>query len=360
MTAGKVTFKEILKYNLIFWGFWNLFYGIIFARMLHMLFIFGLFNSLFSTIPLFLLSLLLWPVCRWLKFEGVPRGVFVLLHLVGALLYSTLWLGISGLILYAVFQEMFFKMMEPYQVAGWQFPVGVTFYLMVIGGYYSLIYYREIQVKQSQMAEMKLLMRDAQLTVLKNQLNPHFLFNVLNSLNALIGQHPQEARQVLLNLSQLLRMSLNAQKKSMVPLKEEIQFVHLYLELEKVRLGERLHYVEKVDPGLLESKVPVMLLQPLVENAIQHGISRIPSGGTIELVISAKGQHIHLSLINDTGEILPERTGGKSGSGIGQKNLRERLANLYGEEYDFSVRKDISGKYQVSIEIPWVKERKEQ
>ncbi len=348
----KVRFKEVLKYNLIFWGFWNIFYGIVFARVIHTLLIFGFFNSLFSTIPLFLLSLLLWPVCRWLRFDRFPRILFIVLHFIGAIFYSLIWLGLSGLFLYAVFREMFFQMMNPFEIAGWQFPVGVTFYLMVIGGYYSLIYHREIQAKQAQMARMELLVREAQLAVLKNQINPHFLFNVLNSLNALIGRDTSRARQVLFNLSELLRISLNTQKRTLVPLKEELHFAHLYLNLEKIRLGERLLYREKVEESLLNQPFPAILLQPLLENAIKHGISRIPRGGTIELNIFTKKDTIHVQLTNDLPEDYSAEVSAQNPHGLGQKNLKERLENLFGQNFRFTAKRETTGKYSVNIEIP--------
>ena len=241
-----------------------------------------------------------------------------------------------------------------WETMGWQYPSGVTFYLMVTGAYYSLIYYQEIKVREKKEAQLQLLLRDAQLNALKNQMNPHFLFNSLNSINALITAQPEKARSMLVRLSDLLRLSLATQTRPFVPLRIELDFAHSYLEIEKIRLGERLQYSEQVPDNLGKLKVPAMILQPLLENAIKHGIAPSQREGSVRLQIREGPHRLVIRVQNSVGEGSASRDKQSShGNGVGLENLKTRLAAIYDTNFRMEHGFLPEGDFRVTIEIPF-------
>jgi len=353
ISEQKIPFRTILKYNLYFWSVWWVFYAILFSHNTGLLMIFSMFYSLLSVIPLFLLSLLLWPICRKLKFTRTPKILFILIHLVGANLYTVLWLALNFGSIYLIYGYMLRHMFDVWNTMGWQYPSGITFYLMVTGGYYSLIYYQEIKLRERKEVQLQLLLRDAQLNALKNQMNPHFLFNSLNSINALITAHPEKARSMLVRLSDLLRLSLTTQTRAFVPLHTELEFAHSYLEIEKIRLGKRLSYSEQVADDLRDAEVPVMILQPLLENAIKHGIAPSTRRGSVRLQIEDSLSGLVIQVQNSVAEgVLGEGNGTSTGNGVGLENLKKRLSTIYGNNFRMEHGWLPDGNFRVTIEIP--------
>ncbi len=349
----RIPFRRILKYNLYFWTVWWVFYAILFSHNTGLLMIFSMFYSILSVVPLFLLSLLLWPICRKLKFTRTPRFLFILIHVVGANLYTILWLALNFGTIYLFYGYMLRHMFDVWNTMGWQYPSGITFYLMVTGGYYSLIYYQEIKLRERKEAQLQLLLRDAQLNALKNQMNPHFLFNSLNSINALITAHPEKARSMLVRLSDLLRLSLTTQTRAFVPLRTELEFAHSYLEIEKIRLGRRLGYSEQIADHLLEAEVPVMILQPLLENAIKHGIAPSNQQGFVRLQIEDSPSGMAIQVVNSVAEeMLGEENHPSAGNGVGLENLKKRLSTIYDNNFRMEHGWLPDGKFRVTIAIP--------
>ncbi|MBW7867518.1 MAG: histidine kinase [Brumimicrobium sp.] len=175
-----------------------------------------------------------------------------------------------------------------------------------------------------------------ELKVLRDQLNPHFLFNSLNSIRALIETDPYHAKSAITNLSNLLRSSLALGKKTLVNLDEEIYLITEYLKLEKIRYEERLHY--EINNNVHEPVIiPPFLLQGMIENAIKHGISRLVNGGNIEININFKDDKLFLEVIN-SGKFSQEKEIDKPESRVGVENTRRRLDLLYGENAQFNIQ----------------------
>jgi two-component system, LytTR family, sensor histidine kinase AlgZ len=166
--------------------------------------------------------------------------------------------------------------------------------------------------------------REAQLQALRAQINPHFLFNCLNSLRHLIGSHPERAQAMVTNLAGLLRYSLDSDRRDLVTLREELQIVDEYLELERVRLDERLRVERAIDPAALDARVPPMLVQSLVDNAIKHGIADRVQGGTLRIEAKA-GLGGWVVTVSNTGALKAPA----AGAGFGLHNARERLRLLF-------------------------------
>jgi two-component system LytT family sensor kinase len=173
--------------------------------------------------------------------------------------------------------------------------------------------------------EMKVLVREAQLDSLRAQVNPHFLFNCLNSVRALILQDPERAVAMITTLGDLLRYALASDKRRVVPLAEELAVVDEYLDLERMRFEERLQVDRRIDTQVLRLTVPPMLVHTLVENAIKHGVSRHPGGGVVGIDAEAVGSMLSIR-VTSTGRLLDD-----DGDGFGLQSVRERLRLLYGD-----------------------------
>lgn len=319
-----VRFKTIWKYNNLFWGVWILFYTVVFWINIKQTFVINLLSSVIQTLPLYILSLLLWPLIRKMQYSKIKLSISVVMHFVASNLYSTVWLSIYYCILVSLYGEHLEQMLDVKQVFVWQYPVGITFYLMIAGAYYSLIYYCEIKAKEIKESRLEMLLKETQLSALKSQLNPHFLFNALNSINALIGSEPKKAREMLIKLSDLLRLSISKQKQGTVSLSTELEFVHIYLDIEKIRLEERLDYNEQIDSSLMEIEIPPMILQPLIENAVKHGIAPVAKKGFVKLAISVKQENLKIEVSNSMpSEKVPAKE--NSNTGLGQQNIKNRL-----------------------------------
>ena len=195
-------------------------------------------------------------------------------------------------------------------------------------------------------------MREQELAVLKAQLHPHFLFNCLNTISATVSADPEEARRLIARLADILRYSVDTTGQNLVPFDREWQLTRSYLELEEKRLGDRLRLQLTVDPEASDVPVPPMVLQPLVENAVRHGLAASASGG--DLMVAAKVIDDHLRMeVRDTGV-------GASGvdlaalmsRGTGLRNISARLQTLYGEAAHLEATSPSKGGFRVVVTLP--------
>jgi two-component system, LytTR family, sensor kinase len=190
----------------------------------------------------------------------------------------------------------------------------------------------------------------AQLERLKSQLQPHFLFNTLNSISVLVRENPAAAQQMIVQLSDLLRLAIDTKDAQLVTLREELEFTQRYLAIQQLRFGDRLQVRVAVEPDALDREVPHLLLQPLVENSIQHGL-RGASGGTVETTASVKDKQLVIRIADEaTGPGQPAEDA--NGRGTGLSNARARLAFLYGGRAELSLVKNGGGGSVVTIKLP--------
>lgn len=216
----------------------------------------------------------------------------------------------------------------------------------------ALQYHRESRRRELHEADLRRQMAEYELQVLKLQLQPHFLFNAMNGISTLMTRDTKTAREMLLRLSDLLRTALAHSGRNEIPLGEELEFVMAYLEIERMRFGERLNVQIHVDRASLAGRVPNMIIQPLVENAIQHGIARMRAGGTLALATECVEGRLLITIGNDgpPGAVAePPATG----SGIGLRNARSRLSQLYGDAYELRLVDRDRGGADLRLEIPF-------
>ena len=232
-----------------------------------------------------------------------------------------------------------------------------SFYVLLCwsGLYFGIKYHRQLQEQTEQTLRATAAAHQAQLMALRYQLNPHFLFNTLNAISTLILDRDNETANLsVTRLSDFLRYSLDNDPALMIPLEQEIEAVMLYLDIEKIRFGERLKLEMEVDELAARARVPSLLLQPLVENSVKHAISANEEGGTISLVAGVEGEYLHLEL-TDTG---PDRSSKAvepaSERQVGLKNTLQRLKTLYNDAYVFDIqpRKSSPG-LRIVIRIPF-------
>jgi LytS/YehU family sensor histidine kinase len=230
-----------------------------------------------------------------------------------------------------------------------------SFYIMLCwsGLYYGVKYYQRLQDQTEQTLKAVAAAHQAQLKMLRYQLNPHFLFNTLNAISTLILDGSNKtANLAVTRLSDFLRYTLDNDPMSRVTLGSELNALDLYLEIEKVRFGDRLIIEKDIDERATKALVPSLILQPLIENAIKYAISPMEEGGTLR--ISARAQHDTLILkLSDTGPGLGNGNNGQKSSGVGLKNTRERLQQLYGETQAFTLAPNEPTGLTVTINIPF-------
>jgi two-component system LytT family sensor kinase len=238
---------------------------------------------------------------------------------------------------------------------GWLMRLAIwTCAAMVVG--IPLKIWNAIRIEQK-LEEQKRLLLEARLDALQRQINPHFLFNTLNSIASLVRMRPEQARELIVKLANILRALLK-DHDSYVPFREELNFTDDYLGIEVVRFGaEKLRVVKEIEPDTLEVPVPSMLLQPLVENSIKHGLEPRISGGTITLRSRIKEGTLIIEVEDDGVGIAPDRvlrTGvlEHKGTGIGMRNVRERLEVLYGEDAVFEVTSRPGRGTLVTLHMP--------
>ena len=228
------------------------------------------------------------------------------------------------------------------------FHFNVLIYWVIISVTHAVSYYRHFREREVQAAELEKNLTQAKLQTLQMQLNPHFLFNTLHSISALMHKDVDAADRMMTRLSELLRTTLESDQAHEIPLRQELSFLERYLEIEQTRFGSRLKVQLEIAPETKDALVPNLLLQPIVENAIQHGIEPHAKGGAV--VISAKRVDDELILqVRDNGAGLAT----DSQDGVGLSNTRSRLAQLYGKKHRLEMQNIDSGGLAVTATIPF-------
>ena len=219
--------------------------------------------------------------------------------------------------------------------------------------YYGINYYILLEEQLNQRERLESQASSAQLAMLRYQLNPHFLFNTLNSISTLVLlKQTERANAMLARLSSFLRYTLANESTAKVTLAQEVETLKLYLEIEKMRFEDRMRPHFKIDPETIGAKLPSLLLQPLIENAIKYAVTPSETGADISITANREGQAVRIE-VADNGDGGNADMAATQSTGVGLANIRERLAQAYGNSHGFTTRKNEQGGFSVIIEIPY-------
>jgi len=290
-----------------------------------------------------------WYTCRATPLRGSSFLRLRFTHLAAAVIISFLWIQVARLLAYAFSEFHSFRGLNERFAP--QIPVlfgvGFLLYLLSVASHYVILAIEDSRLAEARTMETSILARDAELKALKAQVNPHFLFNSLNSISALTSLDPAKAREMCILLAEFLRMTLGLGEKTSVPLSEELSLLHRYLAIEKVRFGARLRMEEDLQELSSSIDLPPLLLQPLVENAITHGIANLPDGGTVRLSGHSHNGRVLLAIENT---FDPDSSSMRK-SGLGLKNVRNRLEARYGKDASIRVSSE-NGNFRVELSFP--------
>ena len=292
---------------------------------------------------------ILW-LCNRVRLESGRAGRWFTIHFCASLIFAPAYVAFLSWIMAGeksvqdgsilTFPFLFRKFIISYYL--WD----VMMYWMITVGHLGWHSYRSSRERERQAAALATELVQARLQALKMQINPHFLFNTLNTISALVHDDPNAADRMVVRLSDLLRRTLDRGETQEVPLREEVEFLRSYLEIEQTRFGDRLAVDIRVEPDTQDLMVPFLLLQPLVENAIRHGIEPREEPGHIEVRARRDGDRLELR-VKDNGDGLPDAP---AREGIGLANVRSRLMHLYDEEASIDLANN-SG-LEVRIRLP--------
>jgi two-component system, LytTR family, sensor histidine kinase AlgZ len=294
------------------------------------------------------MCLVAWYPCRAtpLKTSGVSR--IIVTHAAAAVLIAGAWMLLAmGYVSALSLTESFQNLGRHPNLYKLIFGAGALIYALWVPSYYVILTLEASAQAEQRLSETRVLARDAELRALKAQINPHFIFNSLHSISALTSSDPAKAREMCISLADFLRTTLGMGEKTLIALSEELDLIHRYLAVEKVRFGARLCMEEQVDKEALTCIIPPLLLQPLVENAIVHGVAHLPEGGYINVHASANADRLVIAVENN---FDPEYRAKRRG-GIGLANVRERVETRYGKSASFAATAD-GDKFRVAISLP--------
>lgn len=290
---------------------------------------------------------------RALPFTGRQFGPRAVAHIPGSILFTALYLYVF-FILRAAMGTMKWSVLTPENMLkaapGW-FIWSVLIYWMIVGSLQAYRYYERYLSSELRLERVEKSYSHARLNALRMQLDPHFLFNALNTISSHVERDPRLTRRMIEHLGDLLRLSLENKDRQEVPLAEELAFLDHYLEIQKIRFGDQLTLDIDVAPEVRYASVPSLFLQPLVENAIRHGISRRISGGTVRVAARPVGTNLVIQ-VEDDGIGLAPGWKIENSSGLGLTVTRERIEGLYPGQHAFSIRRRPEGGTMVEVLLP--------
>jgi signal transduction histidine kinase len=300
-----------------------------------------------------ILSIPVWWLARHFPIERHQWHRTLVVHLAGATVFSVCWMvfraAVEHLQSRGSAQPVSFEMAFSHALVA-TFVFNTLIYWALVSLSHALGYYLKYQERTVRAAELEKRLTEAKLQALQMQLNPHFLFNTLHAISSLMHQDVEAADRMLARLSDLLRYALESTDSQEVPLRKELDFLTRYLEIEQTRFGERLQVRLQIDPAVMDAKVPNLILQPLVENAIKHGIEPHARPGILELRAQRENGTLRLEVEDNGAGLQPTK---RAGFGVGLSNTRARLEQLYGAGHRLEMLNGAGGGLLVRLSIPW-------
>ncbi|HVO11855.1 MAG TPA: histidine kinase [Vicinamibacteria bacterium] len=279
--------------------------------------------------------------------RGLDRAIGT--QFLTGLVSAWLWLGAGRAWAYALQRALGFgdTVGNQGRAAPVLLALGLTLYLLTAATHYAVAASESSRDAERRALQLEVSSREAELRALRAQIHPHFLFNSLNSINALIASRPEEARRLCVTLADFLRRSLTLGAREAIPLAEELELVEQLMAIEKVRFGDRLGHEVRADEAARACLVPPLLLQPLIENAVTHGIAQRLEGGTITVIAERRGDELQVAIENPRDPDAPAR----KGAGIGLQNVRRRLSALHPERSSLRLLPQ-ADRFRVELRLP--------
>lgn len=278
------------------------------------------FNFLFS-----FLGLSIWFPVAFSQHNKSPLINGIITHTTSVVFLMLIWIPLGNLIVSLFSENNSFYMAFLNSSLPWRIISGLFYYSILVMIYYTINYYNKLQEQSLRESRLNEIIRNTELSLLKSQINPHFLFNSLNSISSLTITNPSRAQEMIIKLSDFLRYSISQGSENLVSLKEEIENVKRYLEIEQVRFGAKLEQKFNLSEKCYSFFIPAMILQPLYENAVKHGVYESTEKVIIETSCSFENDLLKISITNNFDPNAPSR----KGTGLGLKNIRERLRLMY-------------------------------
>jgi hypothetical protein len=309
-----------------------------------------------------LLTPLIFSLAARFRLDATGWRLAVALHFVAAIAVSFLHLGSTGVLFYYTNTRGSVIESLGHQIrlfADNYLAVNVLTYFAVVGGYYAIDFYLRLREREVSSAQLEARMQEARLAALRMELNPHFLFNALNSVAGLVRRREHDAAvSALAGIGDLLRLTLDRQSVHEAPLAEELALARRYLAIEQLRFHDRLTVREDIDPAVLDALVPTLILQPLVENAVHHGIARSPGAGHILLRAHRMGTELVLTVHNSGPGFHGTAAAGpasRADRGVGLSNTRARLVHLYADQAALETRNAVppAAGAEVVVRVPY-------
>jgi len=294
-----------------------------------------------------LLGVGLWHMVKISDYEKLSRFEMIWRLAASSSVSVIIWLGSSYLLLgyltgYDDAYSLFLS--ETLMV---RIMVGLLLYIILVSVFYLVINYENLREHRTREQLLQTMLYETELNALRSQIKPHFLFNSLNSISSLTITNPAKAQEMVINLSEFMRYSLSFSDNSMSSLSKELYHLRLYLEIEKVRFGGRLQVSEQIDELALGWPLPPMILQPLVENAVKHGVYDTPGASVIQLNAQITGPWLEVRVINNHDPSVP----GRKGTGTGLSNVMKRMRMVYGMPDLVNIRKT-EDAFEVKLKFP--------
>jgi signal transduction histidine kinase len=310
-------------------------------------------SGVLVTLPAVLYWMALTPVILWLSTNLPFRRGSLARSIATHIVAGTAAAALYAQLLVWIFTDLWTVTTEFGPVAEWgiRFQFGLFSYSFLLSWGYVHEYFSRLRARDVAMARLETELAQAQLRALKAQLQPHFLFNTLHAITVLIRHDAEAATRTVMRLADLLRMTLVDADRPEVPLERELRFLRLYLEIEQTRFRDRLEVIWDVAPGLELAAVPPLLLQPLVENALKHGVQARGSAGRVVIAAAANNGTLTLR-VTDNGPGLGAAAD-TSGSGIGLASTRGRLEKIFGSAHRFTIGDVPGGGVSAVVEIPY-------
>ncbi|MBN2745590.1 MAG: histidine kinase [Bacteroidales bacterium] len=306
-------------------------------------------DSLISFFALAVFQLSLWWMVRFTVSDEIPIRSKIINHLIALSVVFVLWIGLIMLLMNVLFHQFD---LDFARTILWRLLVFLPVYLLIIAVYYLLSYQEKLRDHQLVESQMQAQLKESELVALKSQINPHFLFNSLNSVSGMLMLDSHKAREMLVKISDFFRGSLILGKNIFIPFQDELEHVMLYLEIEKARFGDKIVVVSELSQDAMSVEVPSLILQPIVENAVKHGVYEAVSPVKIRFRSEMSDASMLLEISND----LCDSAGvSRKGTGTGLNNVALRMQTAYNSNSYFSFRKTES-QFVVKFTFPLKRE----